>query len=99
MPKNRAKTKYGQTAQSLLRNGSHHGLVHNTEHNNNILVLRLADKLSQGANVVECALGVGDAHHTIEEINLAKVAGVIPPILGAGDGVDYGREDVVYERE
>ena len=63
------------------------GLVEDREHGDHVAVLGLADELGEGADVVERALGVRDAHDAVEEVDRAQLRRVVVPVLAAGHRV------------
>ena len=71
----------------ILANGRTKGLVGDTEHHDNITVLRLGDELGDDTDVVECALCVGDTHRTVQNIDLTNPSRVVPAILRARKSV------------
>lgn len=78
----------------VLAQSGHEGLVEDAKEGNNVLVLRLRDELGERANVIKCALHVGNAHGTgakadvgVDQGTSSHAAGVVPPVLRARDSV------------
>ena len=71
----------------LLSKDGRQRLVGNSEHGNNVLVLRLRDKLSKNSNVVKRTLGVRKSHRSIQHVDRAELARVVPAVLTAGKRV------------
>ncbi len=77
----------GPKNSQTLRSRTDHRLIHNTKERYDVPVLGLRNELGEDANVVEATLGIGNAHDAGEEVDGAKSARVVPPVLRAGQGV------------
>ena len=77
--------KMGRMHSQLSQSGrSHSGttrFVEDAKHLNDILILRLADKLRQSPDMVQCSLSVGETHNTSQPAYAAQSTGVIPSVL------------------
>jgi hypothetical protein len=47
----------------------------------------LGYEFGDDANVVYCSLCVGDAHDSIDQVDLTHISAMVPPILRARDGM------------
>jgi hypothetical protein len=81
------RIRHAQSLNVVLPNGGAKRLVDDPEHGDDVAVLRLADELGEDADVVERALRVRDAHRAVQPADRAELAGVVPAVLRAGDGV------------
>ena len=62
--------------------------VQDTEHGDDVLILRLGDELSERANDVQGPLSVGVSHRPVQEASSAQTTGVIPTVLTTWDSVE-----------
>lgn len=67
----------------VFANGGAEGLVRDTKHDDDVLVLGLGDELRDDADVVQRPFSVVDTHGAVEHVNGAKAPGVVPAILGS----------------
>src|ERR1700729_2969918 len=66
-----------QVRQLVPTNGSQQGLVDHPKYRDNRLPFRLGYELGDDPDVVQGALGVGHAHHTVHEVDHTVLARMI----------------------
>ena len=64
------------------------GLVNDTEHSDNILILRLGNELGENTNVIKRPLRVGVTHRSIQHIDCTELSRMIPTVLTARERVE-----------
>lgn len=67
-PETNVKTTSVQGCQSISSDRPDHGLVDNTEHGNDVRVLRLGEELHEDSDIVESPLSVRQSHGTIQKV-------------------------------
>ena len=61
--------------------------VDDTEHRNDVPVLRLGDKLGEDTNVIQSTLSIGDTHRSVEVVDGTKPSRVVPTVLTTRNSV------------
>lgn len=74
-------------ANDIDANRTDERLVDDGKHGHDVLVLRLTDEFGEGTDIVERALGIRDAHDSIEEVDRAQLARMVVPVLTPWHGV------------
>ena len=74
---NQWKSDDPQGCQSFFSDCPDQCLVYDTEHGNDVDVLRLADEFYKDPNVIESSLGVRESHRAIQEVEGAFLSRVI----------------------
>lgn len=71
----------------LLSNQTDKRFVDDTEDRDNVLVLRLADELSDNPDIFERALRIRKAHRSYHKVHVRQLARVVEPVLAPWNGV------------
>lgn len=71
----------------LLSDQTDKRFVDDTEDRDNVLVLRLADELSDNPDIVERALRIRKAHRSCHKVHVRQLARVVEPVLAPWNGV------------
>ena len=84
----RTGAEHSQPGQLVPSNDAQQRFVDNAKHRHNVFVLVLADELGNVADVVHRPLRVRDSHVAIEEVDRARPAGMVVPVLRSWDGME-----------
>ena len=70
-----------QARNVVNSDGIHERFIDDSEHNDDVSVLGLADELGEDADVIETALRVGYSHDAVKEIEYAQTTRVVECVL------------------